>query len=409
MSLKNKLQRFKSHLTKEAASIPESQPPVSAPEIPFLEVWEQLQAKPFFFEKEYVMVREVRYPLVHQHGKYTFEQLPEIVERWNKKTGNHPLSAHGVQAHELLFFDTETTGLHGGAGNTIFLLGYARALAHEVRVKQFFLPGPHEEVAFYQAFLDDVKELKNLVTYNGKAFDWPQVKTRHTLLRDLVPKLPLFGHYDLLHGARRLWKDQLESCRLSVIEQEILQFSRTEDTPGYMAPLLYFDFLREKNPELIKGVLNHNEWDVLSLISLYIHLSSLLLEESHLLCSSQEMYQIGRWFDQVGDLDRAAFFYQSGQDWLPAKLALASLYKRTKSMDEATALWEELAERDSPFLSEVYTELAKSYEHYYKDCEKALFYADKAYESWELLRKKNAKEKDEFIKRIKRLEKKCYF
>ncbi|RXT04196.1 ribonuclease H-like domain-containing protein [Ammoniphilus sp. CFH 90114] len=408
MSLKNKLQRMKSHLTQEARRQPVPAPPPSPVlDIPFQSAWGELQAKPFFYEDEYVMVREISYPLKHQHGRYTFEQLLELVERWNQTTGNHPLSAGGTQASELLFFDTETTGLHGGAGNAIFLLGYARVLREEVRVKQFFLPDPNEEVAFYQGFLDDVKELKNLVTYNGKAFDWPQVKTRHTLLRDLVPRLPLFGHYDLLHGARRLWKDELESCRLSVIEQEILQVKRHEDTPGYMAPLLYFDFLRDKNPETIKGVLHHNEWDVLSLITLYIHISSLLLDEGSLTCSTQEMYQIGRWYEQVGDFDRAFYFYQLAQEWLPAKIALASLYKRVKSWDMAIRLWEEIAGRESPFLAEVYTQLAKAYEHHEKDYEKALFYADKAYASWKLLKGKKMKEKADYVKRIERLERKC--
>ena len=354
-------------------------------------------------------MREISYPLSHRHGRYTFESLPGLVDRWNQTSGNHPLSAEGKQTSEFLFFDTETTGLHGGTGNTIFLLGYARLLPDQVKVKQYFLPGPYQELAFYHGFLDDVKELKNLVTYNGKAFDWPQVKTRHTLLRDLVPKLPLFGHYDLLHGSRRLWKDQLESCRLSVIEQKILGIKREEDTPGYMAPLLYFDYLRDKNPDTIKGVLHHNEWDVLSLITLYIHLSSLLLEENSLPRSSQEAYHIGRWYEQVGDLDRALYFYESGQEWQPAKLALASLYKKMKLWDKAINLWEKLAQRNSPFLANVYTELAKVHEHYHKDHEKALFYADKAFESWKSLHMKNAKDKASYIKRIERLEKKCKY
>ncbi|MCK9907287.1 ribonuclease H-like domain-containing protein, partial [Frankia sp. Cpl3] len=82
---------------------------------------------------------------------------------------------------------------------------------------------------------EQAAQSKDLVTYNGKAFDWPQVKTRHTLLRDSVPELPIFGHFDLLHGARRLWKDELESCRLANIEREKLGSFRQDDVPGYMA------------------------------------------------------------------------------------------------------------------------------------------------------------------------------
>lgn len=409
MSLKNKLQRMKSHLTKDAPSQTKTSPQAPTRDIPYLTQWEELQAKPFFFDNEYVMVRETNYPLSHHHGRYSFEQLPELVAQWNQGASSHPLSTSGIQASDLLFFDTETTGLHGGAGNTIFLLGYARVLPDQVTVKQFFLPGPHEEVAFYQGFLSDVKELKNLVTYNGKAFDWPQVKTRHTLLRDLVPQLPQFGHYDLLHGSRRLWKDHLPSCRLSIVEQHILQVQRQDDTPGYMAPLLYFDFLKEQDPSIMKGVLEHNEWDVLSLITLYIHLSSLLQGGTLTGSTLQERYQLGRWYEQVGDHSKAVEFFLSCQEWQPAQLSLAALYKKMKHWDHAIELWEQLAVGDSPQLTEVYTELSKGYEHHRKDYERALLYADKAYESWKLYRKKIGKEKAPFVKRIERLEKKCRY
>ncbi len=405
MSLKSKLQRMKSHLAKDAPSQLVPSPP--SRDIPYLPQWEELQAKPFFFENEYIMIRETRYPLSYRHGRYSFEKLPELVEQWNQGRASHPLSTSGTQASDLLFFDTETTGLHGGTGNTIFLLGYARVLSDQVIVKQYFLPGPHEEVAFYQGFLSDVRELKNLVTYNGKAFDWPQVKTRHTLLRDLVPQLPLFGHYDLLHGSRRLWKDHLPSCRLSIVEQQILGVHRQDDTPGYMAPLLYFDFLKEQDPSIMKGVLEHNEWDVLSLITLYIHLSSLLQGRDLAGCTPHERFQIGRWYEQAGDQLKAVEFYRSCQDLQPAQLSLAALYKKMKDWDQAIALWEQVAVGNSPLLTEVYTELSKGYEHHRKDYERALFYADKAYETWKLYRKKLGKEKEPFVKRMERLEKKC--
>ncbi len=84
------------------------------------------------------------------------------------------------------------------------------------------------------------------------------------MLRDRLPKLPDFGHFDLLHGARRLWKHKLERVSLSAVENEELAFKRDEDTPGYLAPMLYFQFLKAEDPALLKGVLSHNEQDVLS-------------------------------------------------------------------------------------------------------------------------------------------------
>ena len=36
-----------------------------------------------------------------------------------------------IGAEDLFFFDTETTGLGGGTGNTIFLLGHASVKGEE--------------------------------------------------------------------------------------------------------------------------------------------------------------------------------------------------------------------------------------------------------------------------------------
>lgn len=420
MSLRGKLQRFKSHIVSEGQK-QDTIDPAPLPEeekakqicVPCEEEWNRMQAKPFFYEEDYAIVREVVYPLDFQHGRYTFKEIHPVVERWNQAAFHHPLSTAGTSASDLIFFDTETTGLHGGAGNTIFLLGMGRIMQNQVIVKQYFLPGPESEVALYHGFLAEVGEMKNLVTYNGKAFDWPQVKTRHTLLRNLLPKLPAFGHYDLLHGARRLWKDTLESCRLSIVEKEILQFERKDDTPGYLAPLLYFDYLKDKNPSIMKGVFEHNEWDILSLISLYIHISTLLHQE---LGSESEWFQIGRWYEQIGEFGQAVAFYErclhsptrySNQ----VKSSLASLYKKQKQWDAAIGLWEELVKEESPFVTDAYIELAKMHEHHLKDYEKALHFADQAYESWKARQKLyrlNRQEKATFLKRIERLEKKCF-
>ena len=174
---------------------------------------------------EYCLVREVSYPLTHRHGKYSFDMLSDIVRIWNESDLTHPLSAKGFRAEDMFFFDTETTGLGAGAGTSIFLLGLAYMEDNEIKVRQHFLPRPGYEVPFYKSFLDKVN-YETLVTYNGKSFDWPQVVSQHTLHRGQLPKLPSFGHFDLYHAARRLWKNKLERVKLSVVEEEVLGFKR---------------------------------------------------------------------------------------------------------------------------------------------------------------------------------------
>lgn len=445
MSIKDKLARFRPQLVGEearpTASAPcDAQPTVqtsggtppptaasltacgakSAPlqirDIAYREKWGQLQASPAVFDDAYVMVREVRYPPSHTHGKYTFAQFRDTLSLWTELGLDHPLSGAGTTPEEWLFFDTETTGLNGGTGNTIFLLGYCRVEADAVVVRQHFLPSPAAEAALYQSFIQDISEAKRLVTFNGKSFDWPQVKTRHTLLRSAAPRLPSFIHHDLVHGARRLWKNDLPSCRLSVVESAKLGVDRHGDTPGHMAPLLYFEHLRTGNPDVIEGVLRHNEMDVLSLITLYIHLSDLILRfPGDAAASAEERLQMARWHDALGQTDLAIAGYrtvaQSAHPLrLAAKLSLGDACKRRKDWNTALEVWEQCAAELAYVPENLYIELAKLCEHHLQDYEKALHYAREACAAWSqkagILRRRPQQELTSHKRRLARLERK---
>ncbi|WP_347549941.1 ribonuclease H-like domain-containing protein [Pseudalkalibacillus hwajinpoensis] len=410
MSLKAKLNRMKKHMNLNEGE--EFTPKIeqSIHSVPHLQKWRDLDTSPFFFDGEYALVRNKHYPTTYQHGKYVFQELEGVVERWNSFHRSHPLSSRHLNPSDLLFFDTETTGLGGGVGNTIFLLGYSKYTEKGMYVNQYFLPGPGAEVPMYQAFLEDVKELKNLVTYNGKAFDWPQVRTRHTLIREQVPKLPQFGHFDLLHGARRFWKNEMESVRLSIVEEQQLGFERKEDIPGYLAPMLYFEFVKDPDPELIAGVLKHNEEDILSLITLYIRMSHLLLDHDGKSLTAAEQYQSARWWEAVGEEEHAASLYEqtSGRHEHDARKALARIYKKQGTIERALPIWFKLSESTTD--EECDIELAKYYEHKVKDYEKALYYALSGYQKWKakkrILKNKEENERMQYMKRIVRLEQK---
>lgn len=410
MSLKHKLQRFKEqgHLTREA----KRQTTVASPQIPHWEEWRRLQARTYEHDGEYVLLREVAYPLQEKYGHYRFSQLFDILEAWQERGIAHPLSTANRKPEDLLFFDTETTGLHGGTGNTIFLLGYSRFAGDHVMVRQHFLPAPHAERVLYQSFLEMIRDASDLVTYNGKAFDWPQVKTRHTLLRDSIDALPVFGHVDLLHGARRLWKHELPSCRLSIVEKEKLGIVRERDIPGSMAPMLYFEYMQQKDPKIMEGILIHNEQDVLSLITLYIHISQMLLSKEEQPASCDERFEIARWYESLGADEEALRHYRviarsTDRRKAQAMIAMGHIYKKRKSWDKALAAWE-YAMKETFCSEEIYVETAKIYEHQYKDYEKALHYTRQA---MELLRRKSTllryparSEWHAYQKRVERLE-----
>jgi uncharacterized protein len=414
MSLKNKLNRLKPHI-KSGTEKPKAEPAQiqDTLHIPFLDVWEQEQVSPFYFDGQYCLVREVNYPLDHQHGHYQFGDLLEAVSLWNKEQTKHPLSAAGHSPGDLVFFDTETTGLGGGAGNTIFLLGHASISGDHVKLKQHILPGPGAEVALYQSFLSNA-DYTTLVTYNGKAFDWPQVRTRHTLVRDHVPKLPSFGHFDLYHAARRLWKHKIERMKLSIVEQEVLGLERKDDIPGFLAPMIYFDFLERQNPEGLLGVIRHNETDILSLLTLYTHLTFQILGRDKTQ-TPRETYEVGRWFSYLGESDRAkqaftGLLVGGNEEEISAMHALAFEHKKHKEWQEAVSLWiESAAKGTKKQREEACIELAKHYEHREKNLELALKYCRLAEEIH--LEGKSATKKDmifiqELEKRIQRISRK---
>ena len=405
MSLKNKLQLYQSYIQPEKKEVRESENKKEELFIPNREEWEKHGVYPFILEDAYCLIREKRYPLTTRRGRYTFSEFLTAMNAWQTAGVSHPLNAQGFMPGDLFFFDTETTGLGSGTGNIIFLLGYAYIDGEEVVVKQHFLPEPGFEVPLYYSFLQSV-DYNTLVTYNGKAFDWPVVKTRYTLIRDHLPKLPAFGHFDLLHAARRLWKHKLASVSLKNVEEEILGIRRDGDLPGYLAPMIYFDFLESKETTGILEVMKHNEEDVLSQIILYTHITFQLLGLD-VQQTRREQLAVGHWYSSLKEVDQAVTIFEKtlanydGKARLDALYELAFLYKKQKNYDRAFATFQEVAEQASGtmFVSAC-IELAKILEHQKKDYDQALSWSYRALEACIPEKKK------EVEKRIHRLENK---
>lgn len=87
-----------------------------------------------------------------------------------------------------------------------------------------------------------------------------------------------------------------------------------------------------------------------------------------------------------------------------------SFTKKRKEYDLARGYWEEIAASTLKNI-EVNIELAKLYEHVYKDYEKSLYYAETAFQEWRsrgrVLRKScHTDTREEFMRRIDRLKQK---
>jgi len=168
---------------------------------------------------------------------------------------------------EFLFFDLETTGLHGGSAGTIaFLAAFGKFVSGKLSITQYLLidyPGIND-------FLENIlKEFKNeksvIVTYNGKCFDSQIIKSM-CLINRIKP--PVYKHADLLHPARRLWKSIIKDCSQSSIEANVLKIERKNDIPGSLAPEIWFDFLKTGNTEKLIGICDHNVYDIKGLAAI---------------------------------------------------------------------------------------------------------------------------------------------
>ncbi len=125
--------------------------------------------------------------------------------------------------------DTETTGLSGGAGTTVFLVGSAHYRDGVVTVQQTLLGDFPGEPAFLQIVHQQLWQPGTWVSYNGKAFDSRLLETRF-LLNGQQVTIP--EQLDLLYWSRRLWRRIIGRCSLGDIERVILGVSRVNDVAG---------------------------------------------------------------------------------------------------------------------------------------------------------------------------------
>jgi len=273
----------------------------------------------------------------------------------------------------FVFVDTETSGLSGGTGTYAFLVGAGRfeqtVSGRSFRLLQFFMRDPGEEAALLEALADFLAPCEALVTYNGKAFDAPLLKTRYTL-HDIPIPFDDYAHVDLLHLARRLWRDRLPSRTLKYIEENVLGAPRTnEEVPGYEIPWLYFDYLRTGNVSEMKGIFYHNAMDIVALAALFGLTASMRHDpfNDELIQHGLDVIALAKLYEDLDHWEMATRLYERGlemdlgeEDFWKAVHRLSVLQKRRGDLDSAVGLWEQAAAQGHVY---AHVELAKHYEH----------------------------------------------
>jgi len=316
------------------------------------------------------------------HGRIPLEiDAPlQVIAEW---AGDPRIAS--MQRDCFAFIDTETTGLSGGAGTFAFLIGAGRFDGDTFHLAQFFMRDPIEEPAQLLAFEEFIAPCSALVTFNGKAFDLPLISTRF-ITHGWQRSFRDYPHVDLLHLARRLWRDRLPSRTLGNLEFHILGAERTEDdVPGWMIPSLYFQYLRDGDARPLKSVFYHNAMDVVSMVALFNHMAGLLARP--LECNLEhgvDLLALARLFESLNDLETAARLYLAGLDHdlpqdalLEAIERLAAIHKKQGNYTQALPLWEKAAGYGQISSCE---ELAKYYEHHARDLPTAIYWTQQAIE-----------------------------
>jgi len=387
---------------------------------PYAEQWNALDVHLISNEHGEFLMRQHRYESSHYHGMHQMSEWPQVA---------HHLQAffpdQQACAEKILFLDLETTGLGVGTGNIPFMIGLAYWENDALIVEQALIRHPAEERAMLAHLHHLTKKYTHLLSYNGKSFDWPLVHSRYVIngMRQEIWE-PL--HIDLLHPSRSLWRNTLESCKLSHIEEMRLGITRVEDVPGSEAPRLYFEYLSDGNPKILEGVFLHNEIDMISLVTLATRFAHLLSDKeiTHYVqqpSEPEEMVRTGIWLEKMGLTTYSEQLYTMAVH-VPTTasntlMLLAMRDKKQHNMDRALSLWHRMVDHIAQFPQrdeiDAAIELSMYYEHKTKQFDKAYHYATIALEASlkyvNFSRRKQRNEQQQVVairKRLARLENK---
>lgn len=213
---------------------------------------------------------------------------------------------------DILFLDTETSGLAGGAGTYVFLLGTLEIGDGELVVRQHALFDLGAERAFVEAIASHLERFRACASYNGKSFDLPLLKDRVALHFRATLAVD-DSHLDLVHPARRWWRARTGTARLRDLEDRILMDPREDDLPGDQIPRTYFAFLASGDESLLAPIAAHNRRDLLALVRLADRMCRVVIDAraGHTPVDAHEAFGMAAVFERNGETRAARECYEA--------------------------------------------------------------------------------------------------
>ena len=148
------------------------------------------------------------------------------------------------------YLDIETTGLSRNYCD-LTVIGIALEKNRKCRVIQLI-----ENDLSKSKLLKTLKGVDEIYTYNGSRFDLPFIEAQ--LGVDLKK---CFKHTDLMYDC---WRQDLKGG-LKVVERLLGINRKLKGVDGYMAVLLWYDYVNNHNKRALRTLLEYNEEDVVNL------------------------------------------------------------------------------------------------------------------------------------------------
>ncbi|MBK9051591.1 MAG: ribonuclease H-like domain-containing protein [Chloroflexi bacterium] len=402
---------------KPASPTPPTSTPFQTNHTPVLGDWDEVQPVEKLLPGGKVVTTEVGgcfvldhvYPLTHWHGNERLGDLLEVDAAAAASFTTDP-RFQSIQFQDILFLDTETTGLWG-SGTLAFMVGAAFFEGQAFVVRQYFLRDHGDETAMLLLLNELVASKAALVTFNGRSFDVPLLDGRY-LMNRLETELLVKPHLDLLPPTRRLWRNRIGSCALGAVEKNVLGVRRSEDdVPGYLIPGLYLDYLRHGDARELLRVFYHNRLDMLSMVTLLYRVVR-QWSRPQPTDNPHDLFSLGAWQAHLSliheaetTLRLAASLEASLELYHQILHQLAVILKQQERRDEAANIWMQIAATSFEDIS-AHIELAKHFEWREQDLAPAIQWTQQALTLLQMHPAPNPNQIADLQHRLARLERK---
>ncbi len=227
------------------------------------------------------------------------------------------------EPEDILFLDTETTGLAGGTGTIAFLVGVGWIRDGHFISRLYFLPDFAHETHMLKELHLLAQGFDVVMTFNGASFDLPLLRTRALMNRLEDPCAHLVS-WDLLVPGRRLWGRTFSDCRQQTLERGLLNIVRgADDIDGALIPQTWFDFIKDGKGELMYRVLHHNQKDLLGMAGIFsrvLDMARLLTDIEFRVDHWLQAWALGRIAEKAGLQKEASVWIQQAMFGPPKEL-----------------------------------------------------------------------------------------